>query len=177
MTQLSQTVQVEGTVPEGLLRLSGWCAYVSGVAAIIGLVFLAIFFGGGPGYFGPLNDTAVIIHYILLLPIVFTFYLMLRPYGQTLNMIATIIGLAGMLGVIVLQTCLVVGVLPFEQQIRMVVVAFLVACVWFVITGYLGRSTGFVPKSVVLNVLAGLVFGYPVWAFMVGRKLLETDKS
>lgn len=173
MTELSQSMHIDNTVPDGLLRLAGWCVYVSGVAAIIGLVFLAIFFGGGPEYFGPLNDTAVIIHYILLLPIVLTLYLMLRPYGQTLNLIAAIIGLAGMLGVIVLQTLLVVGVLPFEQQIGMVIPAFLVAMVWFVITGYLGRSTGVIPKSVVLNVLAGLVFGYPVWAFMLGRRLLE----
>jgi hypothetical protein len=177
MIEFSRTVNSDHTVPDGLLRLAGWCAYMSGAAAIIGLVFLAIFFGGGPEYFGPLNDMAVIIHYILLLPIVFTLYLMLRPYGQRLNLIATIIGLAGMLGVIVLQTLLVIGVLPFEQQIGMVVVAFLVALVWFVITGHLGRSTGIVPKSVVLNVLAGLVFGYPVWTFMLGRRLLEADSS
>lgn len=177
MTQLSQTLHVEGTVPEALLKLSGWCAYISGAAAIIGLVFLAIFFGGGPEYFGPLNDIAVIVHYILLLPIVFTLYLLLKSYGQTLNLIALGFALAGMLGVIILQTLLVVGVLPFEQQIGMVVVAFLVAMVWFVITGYLGRSTGIIPKSVVLNVLAGLVFGYPVWAFMLGRRLLEVGKS
>jgi hypothetical protein len=111
MTELSQTVSSD-TVPDGLLRLAGWCAYVSGVAAIVGLVFLAIFFGSGPGYFGPLNDTAVIIHYILLLPIVLTLHLMLRPYGKMLNQITTVTGLTGMLGVIVLQTLLVVGVLP-----------------------------------------------------------------
>ncbi|GAB4481090.1 MAG: hypothetical protein Kow00124_28460 [Anaerolineae bacterium] len=101
---------------------------------------------------------------------------LLRPHGQRLNLIATITGAAGMLGVIVLQTLLVAGVLPFEQQIGMVIPAFLVALVWFVAAGILGRSTGIVPKSAVLGVLAGLVFGYPIWAFKVGRALLEQNK-
>jgi hypothetical protein len=171
MSVLEQT-QPQVTAPTGLARLAGWCAYVSGVFAILGLIFLVIFFAGGPGYFGPLNDTAVVIHYILLLPIVYTLYPLLKPYGQRLNLIATIIGVAGMLSVIILQTLLIVGVLPFEQQIGMVVVAFFLGLVWFIAAGILGRSTGIVPKGMVLAVLAGLVFAYPVWAFIVGRRLL-----
>lgn len=171
MTELTQVNT--GAPSKALLKLAAYCAYASGVSAIIGLVFITIFFSGGPFFFGPLNDTAVIIHYLLLLPIVYTFYLMLRPYGPTLNLISTIIGVAGILGVITLQTLLVTGLLPFEQQIGMVVVAFFVATAWFIISGFLGKSTGIMPKNIVLNFLAGLVVGYPVWAFVTGRRLLD----
>lgn len=177
MTELNPTAYHENSMPNALSKFAGWCAYISGVFAVIGLVFLTIFFAGGPAYFGPLNDTAVIVHYILLLPIVFTLYPLLKPYGQRLNLVATIIGTGGMLGVIVLQTLLVVGVLPFQQQIGMVIVAFFAGLVWFIAAGRLGRPTGIVPKSTLLNVLAGLVIGYPVWAFKVGRRLLPEDSA
>lgn len=164
-------------IPSVRLRFAGWCAYISGAAAAIGLVFLTVFFSGGPAYFGPLNDTAVVIHYILLLPIVYTLYPLLKQNGQRLNLIATAVGVTGMLGVIILQILLIVGVLPFQQQIGMVVVAFFMGLVWFIAAGILGRSTGIVPKNMALAVLAGLVFAYPVWAFIVGRRLLDARTS
>lgn len=75
-----------------------------------------------------------------------------------------------MLAVIVLQLLLVTGVLSFQQQIGIVLVAFLVVLVWFVINGYLARSTNLLPKSMVLHVLGGLYIGYPIWAFSLGRR-------
>jgi len=73
--------------------------------------------------------------------------------------------------VIVLQILLATGILPFAGQIVPVVIAFLVVLVWFVPIGYLGRSTDKLPKSMLLHILAGLYIGYPVWAFVVGRRL------
>jgi hypothetical protein len=157
---------------DGLARVAGWCAYASGIAAIIGLVFLAAFFGGLGGYFGPLNDMAVVIHYILLLPIAAAIHQIVRPHAPGLSRVATTVGVVGMLAVIVLQVLLVAGVIPFQQQIGMVIVAFLVVTAWFVIVTVLGRSSGVLPASIPLAVLAGLVFGYPVWAYLLGRRLL-----
>jgi hypothetical protein len=88
-----------------------------------------------------------------------------------------VIGVAGMLAVIVLQALLVFRVLPFSRQIGMVVAAFLVVLGWFVVTGRLGRSTGPLPKGTVLHVLAGLYFGYPIWAFSLGRRLLKSGRT
>jgi hypothetical protein len=169
---LSRTAPAPAALSDGLARLAGWCAYASGVAAIIGLVFLFAFFGGLGDHFGPMNDVMVVIHYVLLLPIVAAVYQLVQPYGPRFARVATAVGLAGMLAVIVLQALLVAGVIPFEQQIGMVIVAFLVATVWFVAVTILGRSTGVLPTSIPLAVLAGLVFGYPVWAYLLGRRLL-----
>ena len=172
MAEMSQVQGSVVSVPEGLMKLAGWCAYISGVVAIIGLVFLFLFFGGAGDFFGPLNDVMVIIHYVLLLPIAVTIWWLLRPLENPLNTPVLIVGLVAMLAVIVLQGLLVAGVLPFQRQIAMVVPAFLVGMAWFVATGQMARSLDILPKSAVLQVLAGLVFGYPVWAFKVGTRLL-----
>jgi len=164
------------SILRGLVRLTIGCVYCSGVISIIGLVFLAIFFTGGPGYFGPLNDLAVAIQYVLMLPIAMTVWLALRPYGERLNLIALLIGLAGMISVSTLQILLITGVLPFRLQIGMVIPAFLVTLGWFVLTGHLGRSSGILPRSRLLHILAGLYIGYPVWAFMLGHRLLRSSQ-
>jgi len=120
-----------------------------------------------------LNDIALIVQYVLVLPIVLTLHQRLRPRRPVFSLISTLIGIAGMLAVIVLQILLVAGVLSFGQQVGMVVAAFMAILTWFVITGYLGRSTDVLPKSMLLHVMAGLYFAYPIWAFSLGRRLLR----
>jgi hypothetical protein len=88
-------------------------------------------------------------------------------------MVAMLLGIAGMLAVIALQILLVVGVLTFNQQIGMVGVGYLLILGWFVINAYLGRSTAWLPHSMLLTLLAGLYIGYPVWGYSVGRRLLS----
>jgi hypothetical protein len=170
MTELNRAAAPAMSPPKRLVRLAGWCAYASGIVSIFGIIFLVTFFTVGSP-FGKLNDIAVIVQYVLMLPIAITLYQFLRPYGPRLSLFALLIGVAGMLAVIVLQLLLVTGVLPFGQQIGMVIVAFLVVVLWFVMNGRLGRTGGILPKSILLNVLAGLYFAYPFWAFSVGRRL------
>ncbi len=160
------------TPRDRLFRVSGWCAYASGVACIFGIVFLVVFFTVG-GIFGPLNDIAVIVQYVLALPIVFALQRLQRPQNSALNRIATLIGVAGMLAVIALQTLLVTGVLPFSQQVGPVMGGFMVILAWFVISAYLGRDNNDVPSNMLLAVLAGLYIAYPIWAFSFGRQLLN----
>ncbi len=158
-----------------LLRLAGVCAFASGIASTFGILFLVAFFmiGGGMG-FGTLNDIAVIAQYTLMLPIALALRQLLRPRGPLLSLIAMLVGITGMLAVIVLQVLLVTGMLPFAQQIGPVIAAFLVVLGWFILNGYLGRSTKLLPNSMLLHVLAGLYFGYPVWSSLVGRRLLRS---
>ncbi|MFQ5944019.1 MAG: hypothetical protein ACE5JF_10740, partial [Anaerolineales bacterium] len=141
-------------LPSWVVGLAAWCAYASSIASILGIVFLFAFFGlGAPT--GTLNDIAVIVQYSLMLPIALAFYLILRPHNPSLSLAALLVGIPGMLAVIVLQILLVTGVLPFAVQIGLVVIAFLVVLVWFIIIGYLGRSTDKLPNSMLLHVLAG----------------------
>ena len=170
MKNLSQPAPLVAAPIGGLTRLAGWCAYASGIVSIFGIVFLIAFFTVG-GIFGPLNDLAIIVQYALMLPIAFVVQQLLRPHRPILSLAATVVGIAGMLAVIFLQALLVAGVLPFSRQIGMVSIAFLVVLVWFVFTGHLGRSTDQLPKGLLLHILAGLYFGYPIWAFSLERRL------
>lgn len=151
------------------------CAYASAFFAAIGLVFLVIFFSGVP-LFGPLNDTAVIIHYLLLLPIMVYLYRLLKQDDQPIHELTLVIGLFGAVGVILLQGLLVLGVMPFNQQIVFVIPAFLIGTIWFFLIERLGRHDERLPKGRALYVLAGLVFAYPVWALMLARRLERSLK-
>lgn len=158
----------------GLVRVAAWSAYVSAYVSILGIAFLFAFFVlGAPT--GRLNDIAVIVQYSLMLPIALALYRILRSHNPSLSLAALLIGIPGMLAVIVLQILLVTGVLPFANQFVPVVIAFLVVLVWFVINGYVARSTDPNPDRMLLHVLAGLYIGYPFWAFSVGRRLRSVE--
>ena len=165
------TQAVAANVPEGLMKLAGWCAYISGGVSVIGIVFLGLMFAGWER-FGPMNDVTIIFQYILVLPIVITVWMILRPQGNPLNTPMLVLGLAAMVAVIVLQVLLVTGVLPFERQVYMVTAAFVVGIVWYVATGQMARTLGVLPRSVPLQVLAGFYVGYPVWVFKFGQMML-----
>jgi hypothetical protein len=165
-------MEAAATPNDRLFRLAGWCALASGVVGIFGIVLLVLFFTVG-GIFGPLSDIAVIVQYVLALPTVFALQRLQQPQDTTLNRISTLIGVAGMLAVIVLQILLVTGVLPFSQQIGLVSGGFMVILAWFVISAYLGRENDDVPNSMLLAVFAGLYIAYPIWAFSLGRQLLN----
>ena len=175
MTDLSVATYPEVSLPRRLVRVAGWCAYASGIVSIFGIVFLVAFFTTFIGLLGTLNDISVIIHYTLTLPIALVLRQLLRPYGPVLSLVAMLLGIVGMVAAIVLQVLLVTGVLSFTQQVGMVITAFMVILAWFVLNGYLGRSTNKLPNSMLLHVLAGLYFGYPVWAFSLGRRLRALD--
>ena len=79
-----------------------------------------------------------------------------------------------MLLVVGLQLLLIFGVLTFAQQVLWLSLAMLLGVgSWLVITGLLARSTGRLPNSVLMSILAVPYFGYPVWAFWLGRRLIS----
>ena len=177
MSHRSQPPAPTRTRPDRLVRVAGLCAYASGIACIFGIGFLVAFLTTFIGLMGTLNDVSVIVQYTLALPVVLALQRLLQPRGPTLSLVALVLGLVGMAGVIVLQALLVVGVLSFGRQIGMVVAAFMAILAWLVITGHLGRTTKTSPKDMFLHVLAGLYFGYPVWAFSLARRLREHGLS
>jgi hypothetical protein len=170
ITMQNQFIKTSNAISIESTRITIWAAYASGISAAIGLVFLVIFFSGVP-VFGPLNDIAVIIQYVLLLPIMLTVHKLLPNTYQRLNSSALFLGLIGFLSVIVLQSMLVLGVIPFRQQIFLVIPAFLVGTAWFVLIERLGKQEKRLPKGLVLYILAGLVFAYPIWAYKLARNL------
>jgi hypothetical protein len=159
------------------MRFGGVAAYVSGVVAAVGVVFLiAMFvsFGVGSelaGAFGRVNDVLIAVQYSLALPAAVALHALLRPRNKRLSPLVLLIGIIGLLAVVVLQVLLVFGVLTFERQVVYVVLALLVVGAWLVITGILARPI--LPHSERMSLLAVPYVGYPVWAFWLGTQLLS----
>jgi hypothetical protein len=164
---------------DALVYFAGWCSIASGIVSFIGIVFLIAMFIGfstnniGLQRYGTLNDICIIIQYLLALPIILALYQFQKVYAFLLSRVAMLIGIAGLIAVVILQWLLVSGVLTFEEQIGPVMIALLVVGIWLVLTGYLGRSTGNIPRSLLMSVLAAFYLGYPIWAIWLRRLLLS----
>jgi len=157
---------------------------VSGSIAAVGVVLLVLFY---LVYFatpfkevgqtlGSLNDVCVAVQYLLTIPLALSLRRILHPHAPGLVDIATIVGLASMLLVVVLQTALVVGVLSFQQEVLWVSLAMIIGVgFWLVITGLVARSTQRFPHSLRMSLFAVPYLGYPIWAFWLGKHLQDPD--
>jgi len=171
----------ETATADPLIRTVGNLAIVSGIISAVGVAFLIIMFAlFATPYkewgmtFGMLNDICIAIQYLLTIPIALVLYGILRPYHPTLIPLATIMGIAAMLAVILLQLALIFGVLTFEQQVGWVTLAMIVGVgSWLLITGLTARAAERLPHSLAMSVIAVPYLGYPVWAFWLGRRLLN----
>jgi hypothetical protein len=165
--------------PNRISRVAGWAAYASGVIGTISVFFFVLFVGAyvttgrpAPWPIGRINDLTSMLMYFVALPIPLALHERLKARATALSRVAMLIGITGMVAIVVLQYLLVVGVLTFAQQGGPVTAAILVVGVWLLLTGYLGQSSGALPRGVLFSWLAVPYFGYPVWAFWVGRLLL-----
>jgi hypothetical protein len=122
--------------------------------------------------FGIPNDYCVLAQYALAVPIAVALHRLNRATSPRLSLVATTLGVGGMSAIVVLQAMLVAGVLPFEEQVVYVGIAFLVLFLWFLAVGHIGRSSGLLSGRITLmSVLGASYIGYPVWAFWLGRQL------
>ena len=175
MTDLTQAVPTDP-----LIRAAGGFAIVSGIISAIGVVCLVTMFAlfATPNRtlglnFGMLNDICVALQYLLTIPIALALYRILMPYNPALIRLATVVGVAAMVAVILLQLALIFGMMTFEKQVVWVSLAMIVGVgAWLVITGLVARSTGRLPNSLLMSGLAVPYVGYPVWAFWLGQRLL-----
>lgn len=176
MTTVTQSVS-----SDSMIRAAGGFAIVSGVISAIGVVLLITMFVLFATPYkelgqtvGMLNDICVALQYLLTIPIAIALYRILLPYNPTLIRFATIFGIVMMLIVIGLQLALIFKVVTFEQQVGWVSLAMIVGVgTWLVITGWVARSTGRLPNSLLMSGLAVPYLGYPVWAFWLGQLLLS----
>lgn len=175
------TSNIQTSTTDRLVRTAGGLAIASGMISAVGVVFLIAMFAlfatpfTSLGLtFGMLNDICVALQYLLTIPIALALDRILFPHNPTLIRLATIIGITAMLIVTALQLALILGALTFEQQVPWVSLAMLGGVgAWLMITGWVARSTGRLPNSMLMSVLAVPYLGYPVWAFWLGRRLLR----
>jgi len=150
---------------------AGWTAYASGLASIVQLALLGLFYARGEP-FGTLNDAVVVVQYLLALPLILALHLLVHRRGQLLSTVALVLGIGGILAIAVLQILLIARVLSFAQQVGPVS-----AAIWLLfggsilITGYLGRRLSVLPDSLRMSILGWTFVGYPIWAFWLGGRL------
>jgi hypothetical protein len=103
-----------------LLRVAGWSAYASGVVAISGLLPILTIFAFGVNV-PRLNDSAVIVQYLLALPITFALYPLARPRAPLVAKVAMLSGIIGICAVAVIQVVwLFVAVLNWMAYIILI---------------------------------------------------------
>ena len=166
-----------------LFRAAAWGASLGAVVSAFGIVCLGLLYVGflphaeGLRRFGPLNDICIVVQYILALPIVVAFHRMLRPHSPRLRLIAMLIALVGIVGVVVFQSLLLTGVMPFLEQVAYASASLLMVGVWIVIIGFVGRRAGLLSISVATIILGALYIGYPLWAYRVGQRLRSEHRT
>ncbi len=176
MNEMTQTTK---SVPG--IRIAGGIAILCGIIGSIGIVTLIGMYACFAtqnmelGYkIGMVNDISAAIQYLLTIPIALVLYKILQVYNLELMRTATIVGIFAMLLVVGLQLLLIFRVLTFEQQVLWLSLAMILGVgSWLVITGLAAHSTGRLPNILLISILAVPYFGYPVWAFRLGQRLLS----
>ena len=159
------------------MRVASWFAYGGAVISIIGIALLVLFFAFGEPY-GHLNDVAVVVQYLLALPLVLALHRVLRLREPALSTVALVLGVAAVAAIALLQIMVIAPVLKFSQQVGPITFSlFVLFGGWLLITGYLSRSHKLMPHSVLMSVIGWTYFGYPAWAFWLGRRLALLNEA
>src|SRR5258708_27625146 len=114
----------------------GQLTILSAVATIVSIIFLILFFSLG-GLFGPLNDFTSIFQVGLMLPVLYFFWVTLRPDYNLPATIAAGLGLVGISVTAGVQLLLVVGALPYPQTVAPNMVGGGLIGVWLILTNLL----------------------------------------
>jgi hypothetical protein len=173
-------VTMELTRGTRISRVAGTALLASALVAIAGIVFLVLMFSAFAAgaraqgmVFGAINDTLVLISYLLVAPTVVLLHELLRTRWPGWSTAVTACGLAGIAGIVLLQGLLVAGVVTFEQEIGPVMIPFAAFTIWIITTGYMTSRSGLLPRGLPLAVVASLYVGFPVWAWALGRRLQQ----
>ena len=129
-----------------LYHFSGWSALVNGVLAILGAVFLVIFFVKGEPY-GTMNDLTSLPWVLAFLPVLWLFYRLGMNGHKPVSIIAFVAGIIGLLGVFILQLLLVLKVITIFKQTYYITSAFGAIGVWMFISSQIGRTENFITPA------------------------------
>ena len=162
--------------PGTWLRTAAWTVRASGLLAAVGIAFLTAMFASfavgatsAGQVFGRINDTLVLISYLLTAPSVVALAMVTRDPRSPADRLVAAVGLAAIAAIVVLQAMLITESLTFEQQIGPVSVALLLLGAWFVVAGHRASRSGAIPMGGRMGLVAATYVGYPIWAFWIAR--------
>jgi hypothetical protein len=133
----------------------GLWAVISGIAGFVANALLVLFFllrrpfepvQNSFGWLGTANDWVIVVQFLTLIPVAVALRRWLPPTRSV--RVATVIAVAAMLAVAMLQLALIAGLLDFEVQVYAVVAAFLPVYAWVIIVSSVGHRSGTLPRSV-----------------------------
>jgi hypothetical protein len=144
---------------------------------MVPFVTLPVFGVNFPG----LNDSAVIVQYLLALPLTLALHQLVQARAPMLSMIAMLSGIVGILAFVVVQVFWLSEAFGVTTYYILLGVAFPLIGAWLVLTGHLlGRSfgtSGTVRHSRLMGILAATYVAYPIWALWLGRLLLSGKRT
>jgi hypothetical protein len=130
-----------------------------------------------------MNDLALVVFAVALLPVAFVLYQVQRPGSPKLALLATLLGLTGMATLAGFSLLLINGAILFDQFSGVYFVANGLIGLWLVVTSLLMRAEPTVPLRLTwLTIAAGVgqllyvpaIIVVPVWAIGLGRFLVSS---
>jgi len=176
----------------------GWSAYLSATATILTFITGILFFTVGKP-FGKINDISSVFQVLFMIPLTIFFIQALPSKVLVLELVATILGVSGMLLSAIGQSLLVFGRIDFQGSLKFFPAGAAIG-IWLILICSLSANQELLPELMAsIGILAGagyivtvigflksgqqstlfyigaLMLGicYPVWAFWLGRTLMS----
>jgi hypothetical protein len=178
MTTIATATPAESASPR-IVRVACRALQVAAIVSTAGIVFLvgmfAAFAVGSSSTamaLGTINDTLVVVQYMLLLPAVVAFRRAASNAGSPrLGLALAALGVAGIAGVAILQGLLVAGRMTFEAEIGPVGIAYLPLVAWFVGTGWQAARAGIDRRGIAFGLVGASYLGFPIWSWRLAGRL------
>jgi hypothetical protein len=133
----------------------GWTLIASGVWWILQLIFVTMLYIVGQPW-GSWSDFSAALMVLLMLPLVFALYNLIRAAAPALSLIALIIGVAGIITAAVGSVLILTGRINFVQSLPPVVGGQVAIGVWFMISLWIARSSDVLPSKTA-------IWGIVIW--------------
>lgn len=169
------------TADRAPLVLAAACAYVSGIAAALAIIFLvaeraiAVTQLADARLIHTLSNAScacILVQYGVATVVAVFLHGQNRAVASGRSLAITALGLLAMAGIVEVQVLALAGMLEPHARIMYVMPGLGVLAIWFVVVGRLGRSSGLLTgRSTLMSLLGASFVAYPIWAFWLGNQL------
>lgn len=186
---LASATSPSAPAPARIFRIAIWSAYLSAGLSIISGILLFLFYGlevprmiaadtNAPQTFGTLNDVATLFQFLCALPLTVALHRLAPPSRWRFSATNMAIGVVGLLGVVIVQGLLVLGMMSFEVNLPLVMAAFGLFGVWMLLANRLAHASGaFSRRLARLGQVTGLVFVLGCAIVLLGVFIAWRDPS